>query len=184
MWFTRLTSFNHVFSLDIQKLLHCSGSDYMLPMLIATDATQLFGKCRILAYVCVGWGGVWGARALALKCHNLCCPPVTDATSEQPPAQINTTRRRAELCFWEIGHLHRAMTSKAALKQGSKHRHLSPSYTHARAHKFCWATLFSHLPLIQIKFTLSSSAEILNEQQKWKYFIFNAEQRRSFNYFL
>lgn len=125
----------------------------------------------------------WGARALALKCQNLRCPPVTDATSAQPPAQIVTTPWRAELCFWEIGHLHRATTSKAALKQGSKHPHLSPSYTHTHTNSVEQHP-FSHLPLIQIKFTLSSSTEILNGQQKWKYFIFNAEQRRSFNYFL
>lgn len=74
MWFTHLTSFNHVFSSDIQKLIHCSESDYMLPMLIATDATQPFGKCRILAYLCVGWDGV-GCKGSRVKVSQSSLPP-------------------------------------------------------------------------------------------------------------
>lgn len=158
-----LPAFRHIFHSDIQSLIRCCKSHYML-----TWCSRQPVKCSALANE-----EYWLIRVLL--------PLVTVATSEKPPAHSVTSPWRAELCFSEIGHLHRATTSKAALKQGSKQPCPSPSHTHTN---FDEQDSFSHLPLIQIEFTLSPSTEILNEQQKWKYFIFNGEQReREFQLF-
>lgn len=142
-------------STSVQKSLHA----YMV--LVAVSEMQLSGKWRILAHTCFAASGHGGHQR------------------EAPSSRCRLTAE-GRAVFYRNRSSSQGYHFKSSAKAGLRAPVLlSPT------HKFWWARLFSLLlQLIWIKFTLSPSTEILNERQKWKYFIFNGEQReREFQLF-
>lgn len=121
------------------------SSHTTLQVISCSKCSQRPKKCCCLVnaeywLICGGGEGVKGSW-VSIKTFAI---PATDATSGHPSASrcdsSNYHSNRTELYFWEIGHLLRASTSKAAVKHGSK----QPPHP-----------LFLHLLWSQIKFTLS-----------------------------